>query len=187
MRTNFQFFLLAGILFISANSCNKKDQTQSREMLINQTLSPAQLEKLMNESMSIKELEDYTMVNTIICSNPVLHEGESVQVKAEAYVNGIYMDKRLFYMKEIQDSSSARPTLEIRIPSIKDSIYVNKDSTTVFEINNILFDKLLVKLRTDSLFVFQTVVIGKVMSQDVEINGVCIKKLYLEASDLYLP
>jgi hypothetical protein len=188
MRTNVQFLLLAGILFFSSNSCSKKEQTQTKELLIDQKLSAGQLAKLMNESMSIKQLEDYTLVNATTCNNPVLHEGESVQIKAEANIKGIEMDKRLFYMREIQDtSSSSSLNLEIRISSIMDSIYVNADSTTYFQTNDKLFSKLLSRISNDSLFVFQTVVIGKVMSQNIEVNGVCVKKLYLEASDLYLP
>jgi hypothetical protein len=179
--------IMAFIFLVLIANCNKKEDNQKPVLLINRVLTTSQFTTLLDESESISQLLSYTQFNSTNCSNPVLHEGESVQVRAEVFVRGIYYTDRKFYMREIADSSTGSIIyLEIRIPSIIKLIDTKADTLTPVETNNVILDRLLTKIR-DSTFVFKTVVIGLIKSEETNQNNICSRKLFIEASDLYLP
>jgi len=172
---------------ILLSTCTKKENNQKPELLINSVLSSEQFHKLLDASMSISDLVTYTHCDSINCNNSVLHEGESVQLKAEVYVKGIFQAERRFIMREMTDSTTgARIYLEIKVPSIIKYINTKSDSLTPVETNDAILERLLTKIR-DSTFVFKTVAIGIIRSQDTIQNNICSKKLYVVATDLYLP
>jgi hypothetical protein len=151
------------LLFIY--SCGKEDDLN---FLFSQQLTESQIESLINSSLTIQELREYTGIDTVKIGNPISHENELVSVYAETSLHSATFPNELMVLYQ-------NDTISMVIYYLRVEFTANKAAIT---------DRLKLVLGDQEMIDFSVIVRGTVQVEELPVNGGIIKRLYLNSNDI---
>lgn len=149
---------------MSTFSCKNKNE---EPLLIDQNLTEKKITELTQQSITIKQLEEYTNVRNTKYGQDVLHKGETVLLYSYAESYNIFPEESRFLMKESDSITQINYNIQIKIVDNYDKI----------------FEKLVSKVGSESFILFPVFVRGEILQ--VDCGG--YYALELNSDDLYIP